>query len=446
MRIVIAGAGAVGTHLAKLLSLEKHDIVLMDPSKDQLQKTQFISEIMTYNGSATVLSDLQEVEIDDCDLFIAVSPDEAVNITSCTLAKNMGAKRTFARIDNYEYLLPRNKEFFEKIGVDSMVYPEMLAAKEIVNAIKHPWVRFWLELSNGSLYLIGVKIRDNSVLTNQPLYKLSGEEKKFHIVAIKRGLETLIPKGNDKVLAEDVIFFTTTKEHLNEIPQIMGKTVVEVKSIMIMGGSRIAIRACQYLPDNINIKLLESDRDKCEYLVEKLPPNVTVYHNDGKNAEFLNLEGISDTDAFIAVTGSSEANIMSCIVAKKFGASKTIAEIENMDYISTAENLNIGSIINKKLITVNAIYRFFLNEDISNVKTLMVANADVAEIVIKPNALVTRHEVKNLRLPANVTLGGLIRNGEAIMIEGETLIEPYDHVIVFCMDDSLRDAESFFSE
>lgn len=445
MRIVIAGAGAVGTHLAKLLSKEKHDIILMDPVKEQLYKAQFITEIMTYNGSSTVLNDLEEVEVDDCDLFIAVTPDEAVNITSCILARNLGAKRTFARIDNYEYLLPRNKEFFEKVGVDSMVYPEMLAAKEIVNAIKHPWVRFWLELSNGSLYLIGVKIRSNSILADQPLYKLSGEEKKFHIVAIKRGLDTLIPKGNDKVMAEDVIFFTTTRQYLNEIPEIMGKKVIDVKNVMIMGGSRIAIRTCQYLPDNINIKLLESDKEKCEYLVEKLPSNVTVYHNDGRNADFLTQERISDMDAFVAVTGSSEANIMSCIVAKKFGSTKTVAEIENMDYISTAENLNIGSIINKKLITVNAIYRFLLNEDVSNVKTLMVANADVAEIVIKPNANVTKYEVKRLHMPQNVTLGGLIRNGEAIMIEGDTLIEPYDHVIVFCMYDSLKEAEMFFS-
>lgn len=445
MKIVIAGAGAVGTHLAKLLSTEKHDIILMDPDKEHLINADGISEIMTFVGSPTSLKDLQEADMDDVDLFIAVTPEESTNITASILATNMGAKRTFARIDNYEYLLPKNKIFFEKLGVDSMVYPEMLAAKEIVSAIKRPWVRLWLELCGGAINLIGVKIRENSSLANKFLYELSDETKKFHVVAIKRRHTTIIPKGNDQILPEDLLFFTTTKEHIDEMPAIMGKEVIEVKDVMIMGGSRIAIRTCQYLPSNINIKLLEADREKSEYLLDKVPSNVTVYHNDGRNADFLLREGITDMDAFVALTGSSEANIVSCMAAKRYGVFKTVAEIENMDYISMAESLNIGTIINKKLITVNDIYRFLLSADVSNVKSLMVANADVAEIIVRPNSKVTKKEVKRLELPQDVTLGGLIRNGEPIMIEGDTLIEPYDKVVVFCLDDSLREAEKLFS-
>lgn len=445
MRIVIAGAGAVGTHLAKLLSAEKQDIILMDADKDNLVNAQAIPEIMTFNGSPTSLKDLMEVGVDDTDLFIAVTPDESTNITACMLATNMGAERTFARIDNYEYLLPKNKEFFEKLGVDSMVYPEMLAAKEVVSAIKRPWVRLWLELCGGAITLVGVKIRANSSLANKFLHELSNEEKRFHIVAIKRHHTTIIPNGNDQILPEDILFFTTTRQYIDDLPEIAGKEVIDVKNIMMMGGSRIAIRTCQYLPDNLHIKLLESDREKCEYLLDKLPKNVTVFHNDGRNADFLVQEGITDMDAFIAVTGNSEANIVACMAAKRFGVRKTVAEIENMDYISMAESLNIGTIINKKLITVSDIYRFLLNADVSNVKTLMVANADVAEIVVRPNSKVTKQEVKNLKLPKDVTLGGLIRNGEAVMIEGDTLIEPYDHVVVFCLDDSLREAEKLFN-
>ncbi len=444
MKIVIAGSGAVGTHLAKLLSAENHDIVLMDADKDQLANAQGISEIMILEGSPTSLKDLAEANVGEADTFIAVTPDESVNVTACILATNMGADRTFARIDNFEYLLPKNKEIFEKLGVDSMVYPEMLAAKEVVSAIKRPWARTWIELSGGAIILAGVKIRENSSLANKNLFELSNQEKKFHIVAVKRGHSTIIPKGNTTILPEDILFFTTTKQYVNDIPKIAGKEVVEVKDVIIMGGSRIAIRACQYLPDNINIKLLESDRDKCEYLLDKLPKNVTLYHNTGKDADFLVHEGIEDTDAFIAVTGSSEANIVACMAAKRYGVKKTVAEIENMDYISIAESLNIGSIINKKLITVTDIYRFLLSADVSNVKTLMVANADVAEIVARPNSEITKREVKKLNLPKDVTLGGLIRNGEPIMIEGDTLIEPYDHVVVFCLDDSLRQAEKLF--
>lgn len=444
MKIIIAGAGAVGTHLAKLLSTENQDVILMDPDKDKLNFSRNNLEMMMMNGSPTSLKDLTEVGVADSDLFIAVTTEESINITSCLLASNMGAKKTFARIDNYEYLLPKNKEFFEKLGVNSMVYPEMLAAKEIVSAVKRPWVRLWIELLGGSMILVGVKIRQNAPIVDKRLYELGSDMKKFHIVAIKRDNTTIIPVGSSQILANDILFFTTKKEDINEIPLITGKTVFDVKNIMIMGGSRIAVRTCQYLPNNINIKLLESDKEKCQLLLDKVPKNVTVYHDDGRNAESLLNEGITDSDAFVAVTGNSEANILACLAAKRLGVKKTVAEIENMDYISMAENLDIGTIINKKLITVNNIYRFLLSADVSNIKSLTFANADVAEIVARPNSKITQKEIKRITLPKNVTLGGLIRNGEAVMIDGDTLVEPYDQVVVFCLGDALREAEKLF--
>lgn len=396
-------------------------------------------------GSSTSLKDLKEVGVEDADLFIGVTPDESVNITSCMLASKMGAKKTFARIDNFEYLLPKNKEFFESLGVDSMVYPEMLAAKEIVSAIKRPWVRLWVELFGGAIILVGAKIRGNSELVGKYLHEISVNPKKFHIVAIKRNNRTIIPKGSDQIISGDILFFTTTKEFIDEIPTITGKKNFEVKNIMIMGGSRIAIRTCQYLPSDMKIKLLESDKNKCYQLLQKLPKNVTVFHDDGRNSEFLQEESIKDTDAFIAVTGNSEANILACLAAKRFGVRKTVAEVENMDYIPMAENLDIGSIINKKLITVSNIYRVLLSADVSNVKSLTFANADVAEIIARPNSAITKKEIKRLSLPNNMTLGGLIRNGEPMLIEGDTQVEPYDNVVVFCLDDALRDAEKLFN-
>ena len=444
MRIVIAGAGAVGTHLAKLLSTENQDVILMDPDKDKLNFTKSNLEMMAMTGSPTSLKDLAEVEIKNADFFIGVTPDESENITACMLAAKMGAKKTFARIDNYEYLLPKNKEFFEKLGINAMVYPEMLAAKEIVSAIKRPWMRFWVELCGGAIILVGVKIRNNSELVNKYLFDLGANEKKYHIVAIKRNNQTIIPKGNDQILPEDILFFSTTNKFIDEIPKITGKQDFSIENVMIMGGSRIAIRTSQYLPDHMNIKLLESDKEKCRKLLEVLPKNVTIFNDDGRNTDFLVNEGIKDTDAFIAVTGNSEANILACLTAKQFGVQKTVAEIENMDYISMAENLGIGTIINKKLITVSNIYRFLLNADISNVKSLTFANADVAEIVAHPNSAITKKEIKRLTLPNNVTLGGLIRNGEPMLIDGDTQIEPYDHVVVFCLNNTIRNIEKYF--
>ncbi len=445
MKVVIAGAGAVGTHLARLLSIENQDVILIDPDKEKLNFARNNLEMITMVGSATSLYDLTEIGINKTDLFIAVTPEESVNTTACMLASNMGAKRTFARIDNFEYLLPKNKEFFENLGVHFMVYPEMLAAKEIVTDIKHPWARLWVELCNGSIILVGVKIRANAPIVDKHLHELGSELKKYHIVAIKRNNTTIIPRGNHRIENGDIVFFTVTKELVNEIPVAAGKEIFEIKHIMIMGGSRIALRTCEYLPDSMKIKLLESDKEKAEKLIEKVQSNVTVYHDDGRNADSLVQEGINDVDAFIAVTGNSEANILACLAAKRFGVYKTIAEVENMDYISMAENLDIGNIINKKQITVNNIYRFLLNADVSNVKSLTVANADVAEIIARPNSRITKKEIKKITFPPNVTLGGLIRNGQAMMIEGNTIIEPYDHVIVFCVEGALKEAEKLFN-
>lgn len=445
MRIIIAGAGEVGTHLAKLLSSERHDIVLVDKDRNLFRQEVATFDITTVVGSVTSPKDLTEAGIKNCDLFVAVTPEESTNITSCMLATYLGAKKTFARIDNYEYLLPKNREVFQKLGVNEMFYPEMLAAKEIVSAIRHPWARMWFDLCGGEMVLAGVKVRENASITNKYLSELSAESKKFHIVAIKRGSTTIIPNGSHQILPNDLVFFAAVKEHVNEIPKITGKKKFEVKNLMIMGGSRIAVRTTQYLPDNIRIKVLEKDLDRCQRLAEKVPSNVTVFHDDGRNTDFLIQEGIKEMDAFVALTGSPEVNILACTAAKRFGVMRTVAEVENVDYIPMAENFDIGSVINKKLIAAGNIYRFLADADISAVKRLSLADAVVLEMVVREDAKVTRKPVKLLNLPDNITLGGLIRNGRAMMIDGETVIRANDHVVVFCLDDALKSAERLFS-
>ncbi len=444
MKIIIAGAGEVGTHLAKLLSSENHDIVLLDQNRGRFKQEVASFDITTMIGSATSLKDLTEAGVKKCDLFVAVTPEESANITSCMLASFLGAKKTFARIDNYEYLLPKNAEVFQKLGVHAMFYPEMLAAKEIVSAIRHPWARLWYPLCGGEIVLVGVKVRENAQIVNKYLSEFSADAKKYHIVAIKRNNNTIIPNGSHQILPNDVVFFAVVKDHVNEIPKIAGKKVFEVKNLMIMGGSRIAVRATQYLPSNIRIKLLEADPEKCEKLVEKVPSNVTIYREDGRNTDFLLQEGIREMDAFISLTDSPEINILSCMEAKRFGVMRTVAEVENMDYIQMAENFDIGAVINKKIIAASNIFRFLLNADVSSAKSLSFADAVVAEMVVREDARITKKPVKSLNLPSSITLGGLIRNGKAMMIDGETMIQANDHVVVFCLDDALKNAEKLF--
>ena len=314
MKIVIAGAGEVGTHLAKLLSQENQDIILMDPNEERLNFTHSSMEVLPMVGNPTSLRALEEAGIRKADLFVSVTPEETTNITACLLAHNLGAHRTLARVNNYEYLLPKNREFFENLGIDSMIYPEMLAAKEIVTAVRHPWTRQYSELFGGALILIGVKVRDNSRLVNCLLADLMNEQKLYHVVAIKRLNETIIPRGSDRIESGDIVFFTTTRAHIEDVRIQTGKKNPEVKKIFIMGGSRIAIRACQYLPNNIRIKVLENNKDKSYRIAEVMPDNVLIINGDGRDTDLLIQEGIKDAQAFIALTENSERSFATATI------------------------------------------------------------------------------------------------------------------------------------
>lgn len=445
MKILIAGAGAVGTHLAKLLGQENHDITLMDGNKDRLSIIRDNTDVLTFVGNCTSLKDLTEAGISGSDLYIGVTPEESKNITSCMLASNLGAKKTLARIDNHEYLLPKNTEFFEKLGIHSMIYPELIAAREIAMSLKKPWTRFWWELCNGTVILAAAKVRDNAPIVNKYLYELMEENKRFHLVAIKRENTTLIPRGNDQVLPNDIIYFTSLRKYVDTLSEMLGKKSFETKKVMFMGGSRITMRTIQQLPQNISIKIIEKDRERAEMLVEKAPSNVTVFVEDGRNTDFLLREGIGDTDAFLALTANSEANILGCMMAKQYGVKKTVAEVENLDYISMAERFDIGTVINKKLIAASKIYELLLKADASNIKSLNIADANVGEVIAKPNSKVTKKLIKNLNLPSDITFGAIIRNGEPMLVDGDTLIEPYDQVVVFFLNKSLKNIESLFN-
>ena len=446
MKIVIAGAGAVGTHLAKLLSREKQEIILMDDNEERLAALSSNFDLLTVVASPTSIKGLREVEAHKADLFIAVTPDESRNMTACMLAHNLGAQKTVARIDNYEYLLPKNKEFFQQVGVDSLIYPEMLAAREIVSSIRMSWVRQWWEFCGGALILIGAKMREKAEILDIPLHQLGGPQLPYHIEAIKRGHETLIPRGDDTIKLNDIVYFTTTRKYVPYIRKIAGKEdYADVRNVMIMGGSRISVRTAQYAPDYMQLKIVENDLNRCNRLTELLNDRTMIINGDGRDMDLLLDEGLRNTEAFVALTGNSETNILACLAAKRMGVSKTVAEVENIDYIGMAESLDIGTVINKKMIAASHIYQMMLDADVSNVKCLTFANADVAEFTVKEDSRITKHDVKDLGLPKGTTIGGLIRQGEGVVVTGNTRIQAGDHVVVFCLSMMIKKIEKFFS-
>ena len=446
MKIIIAGAGNVGTHLAKLLSRERQDIILMDDDEEKLSTLSNNFDLMTVTASPSSISGLKEVGVKEADLFIAVTPDESRNMTACMLAHNLGALKTVARIDNYEYLLPKNKEFFQNLGVDSLIYPEMLAAKEIVSSMRMSWVRQWWEFCGGALILIGAKMREKAEILDIPLHQLGSPNIPYHVVAIKRGTDTIIPRGDDTIKLNDIVYFTTTRKYIPYIRKIAGKEdYADVRNVMIMGGSRIAVRTAQYVPDYMQVKIVDNDLNRCNRLTELLDDRTMIINGDGRDMDLLIEEGLKNTEAFVALTGNSETNILACLAAKRMGVNKTVAEVENIDYIGMAESLDIGTVINKKMISASHIYQMMLDADVSNVKCLTFANADVAEFTVKADSKITKHLIKDLGLPKGTTIGGMIRNGEGILVTGDTLVRAGDHVVVFCLSMMIKKIEKYFN-
>ena len=448
MKIVIAGAGAVGKHLSKLLSTENHDCILIDDDEERLEGVDSNYDIMAVHASPTSIKALKDAGVGSADLFVGVTRYESRNITACTLAHALGAKKTVARIDNYEYLSPQNLPFFKDLGIDSLVYPEVLAAQDIINGLKLSWVRQRWDVHDGALVLLGIKLREGCQILNQPLKDLCGPDDPYHVVAIKRNGDTIIPGGFDQLQLHDLAYFMTTSEYISYIRKIVGKEHYDdVHNVIIMGGGKTAVRAALTMPDNMNAKIIEQNVQRCEQLNQLLADvDAMVIHGDGRDLGLLEEEGIAHTQAFVALTGNAETNILACLTAKKLGVRKTVAMVENLDYVSMAEGLDIGTIINKKTVAASHIFQMMMKADVRNLRSLMMVEADVAEFLAAEDSRVTKKAVKDLGLPVGMTIGGLVRQGKGHLVSGNTKIEPGDSVMVFCHKHQLEKAEKYFKK
>ena len=443
MKIVIVGAGEVGSHLAKLLSNESHDIYVIDKDESKLAALDN-QNLITHVGRPTSVEVMRNVDISDCDLFIAVTPYETNNVLACSMAKSLGAKKTVARIDNYEFFKKENKDFFTQLGVDDLIYPEYLAAEEMMMALKHTWVRNWFEMFNGELIVVGVKLRSKAKLLGLKLRDTSNVSGFMHICAIKRKYETIIPRGDDIILENDIVYIATKDEYLDKVIDICGKRQSRIDKVMIMGGSRIAKRLVRLSDGKYEFKIIEIDKKRSHDLAYKLP-ECQIVNGDGRDNEILREEHLENYDAFVALTDSSETNILGCLTAKEYGVKKTIAEVENIQFISEAEGLNIGTIINKKLLASSKIFQTLIDNDQSNAKCLALADAEVTEMVVKEDSKVTKSLVKDLKLPREMTIAGLVRDGVGYLVQGNTELKPGDHVVVFSLSGSMHKLEKWFN-
>ncbi|MFT4598572.1 MAG: trk system potassium uptake protein TrkA [Bacteroidia bacterium] len=446
MNIIIAGGGEVGYYLAKLLTKESHSIVLIDNRAKVLNRADSELDLLTIHGNAYSISILDKAGIADCDLLIAVTSSETTNLTIATLGKQLGAKKTIARVNNTEFLKLKDRLDLGKMGIDVIISPEDLASKEIVRLLRRSSFSNAFDFEFGKLTLLGAYLTLDSVLLGRKFECLDTYNKKnnFTAIAIERDGDATIPNGDYVVEEGDHIFFLCKPAGIEEIREICGKAKLEVKNVMIMGGGNVGYNTAKKISRRKNVKLIESNEDRCLELADLLADTLII-NDDGHDVHLLEDENISEMDAFIAVTGNSETNIMSCLVAKNHGVTKTIAMVENMDYINLSQTIGIDTLINKKLIAANNIFRYVRQANIINIAGIHGLDAEVIEIQVQAGSSAANKVVKDMKLPEGAVLGGIIRSTEAWIAHDDLEILAADKVVVFALPGAIKKTLEYFS-
>ena len=445
MKLIIAGAGEVGYHLAKQLSIEEHDITVIDIDNSHLEKIASNIDVLTISGSATEIAVLKAAKIENTDLLIAVTSSEAVNVNAAIIGKKLGAKKTIARVSSDEYISAEYKSMFSNLGIDNMIYPEDMAAVELVKLVERAAATDVIEFENGLLSLIGLRLDKNSPALHKTMRETAEEHKNidFRIVAIHRGMRTLIPSGDDIFLPNDQIFVITNPDGFDEILKFTGKESTKMENIMILGGGKIGRKAAKLLENEVNIKLIESDPDKSVELADYLEKSLVI-QGDGRDIDLLAQEGIIDMDGFLAVTEDAETNIITCLMAKHLRVPKTVALVDNVDYVPLTQTIGLDALINKKLITASNITRFIRKANIVSVATLQGIDAEVLEYNAGPDSKIVKNQVKDLKFPKNAIIGGFIRDNKGYITKGDTQILINDKVVVITLPGAVQKVEKYF--
>jgi len=446
MRVIIAGAGEVGFHLAKLLTIEGHDINVIDTDAEKLRYISNHLDVQVLNGSSTSINTLTQANVQKSDLVIGVTNSEDANLTTCIIAKHLGAKKTVARISNMEFLLSREKLDLCNLGIDELISPASLAAREIKRLCKESALTDFIDFDKGKLSLIGMKVDNDSLVTGKTLGETAylNTDRNFIPVAILRNNETLIPRKDTRFYANDHAYFIVNPDGFEDIHKIFGKERIEIKNMMILGGSAVGYHAALTLSKKYRVKLVEPNKDRCIELAEMLPDTLII-NADGRNLDALDDENLSEMDAFIAVTSNSETNIITSLVAKNHGVKKTIALVENIDYIHLSQSIGVDTLINKKLIAANFIFRYIRKGEVLSLTSLHGADVEVLEFEVTANSKAVGQSIASLPFPKSSVVGGVIRHEKGFIPDANFILQERDHVVILSKMQCIHKVESFFN-
>ncbi len=445
MKIIIAGVGDVGFHLAKLLSIENHDINIIDKNPDRLKNASKQLDVGTIKGSSTSYAILQDAGVSEADLFIAVTSSEETNLATAIIAKHLGAKKTIARVSNTEFISKREEIRLNELGIDEVICPESLASKEIKRLLRASALTDTFDFDNGKLSLIGVLIREESKFLGKSMKQIgqmSGQSN-FVTVAILRNNETIIPHGDTIFELNDHAYFIVQPDGVENVLTLSGNKKTGMRNIMILGGSRVGINAAKALSKNYHVKLIEKDEEKCNELAELLTDTMII-NADGRELDVMLEENIDKMDVFIAVTGNTETNIISCLMAKNNGVKKTISLVENIDYIHLSQNIGVDTMINKKLIAANFTFRYIRQGQIVSLTSIHGVDAEILEFEVNENSRISEATLKELDFPASALIGGVVRKNVGYTTLGDFVFKPQDRVVVLARPECIKKVESFF--
>ena len=447
MRAIVIGAGVVGFDVAKLLSQADHDVVVVDMEADALSLVSDKLDVMTVQGNATSTKTLEQAGIRDARILVAVTAIDEVNIIACMLGDRLGVETTIARVRSDELTSTETVLDSEDFGIDLIIHPEESAAAEVARLIRRASATDVLPLADGELNLVGLRLDPESPVIGRSLHDLVVErpDLRFRIMAIARGIRTILPTGQEKLRKNDQIFVLARPKTIPPVLELLGKSDQRLQNIMILGGTDIGAKVAFQLSQEKNkrVKLVESNRERAEQLAEHLD-NCLVIHGEGSDIDLLVKEGLSDMDAFVAVTADEESNLVTCLLAKHLQVKKTVALLSNGAYIPISQSIGLDAAVNTKLAVSREVMRFLRGKNVRSVATVHGLDAEILEIEARPRSTITREILMNQELPKGVLIAAVLKGNSIEIATGNTHIEAGDRAYVFVMPGMIAQAEKLF--
>ncbi len=447
MRVVVVGAGEVGFHLAQRLSEEHQDVVVIDSDPERVEHAAQQLDAQTLLGNGAALSVLRRASVRNAAMLLAVTSQDEVNLVACLAAKRLGVSYTVARISNPDYYETDSVLSREQMGIDLVVNPERECARETFLLLQNAAFTQVAEFAGGRVQLVGLRVRDGAPVAGRSIRELREVfEGGYHYVtaAIVRNGQSLIPKPDDTIEADDLIYLIAPTSELDEVPPLAGYDRFTLKRVMIAGGSEEGLFIAQLCEQQgVECTILDRDRRRCVELAEQLPKSL-VLHADATDLELLEMEGVSGVDGFVASTGNDETNLLSSLLAKEAGARKVLSLVHKFEYLKLVPAVGVDASVSPRIAAVNAILRRIRRGRVMTVASLSGIEAEAIEFVVGENCPIAGKALKDVAFPKEGVVGTILRDGEIILPRGADVMQPGDDVIVFAMPEAIPEVEALF--